>query len=180
MGFSRFGLLTFSFMNGATFSLEPDGPVPFLWRNIFSNIPKPQNPHASFSSKTVLITGGNSGVGFAAAKQLAGFGAHVIITARSAARGNTALQSLRDAVPGAKIDLMALDMASFASVREFAKEIIANVPKLDMAILNAGAYHFNYEVSSETGYEMTTQVRKNISDIHLFTHPSTHHTTQNV
>ncbi len=78
-----------------------------------------------------LITGGTSGIGKEAARELARAGAHVTITARNAAKGaNTVAEIGKD-----RVDFKLLDLADLSSVRNFAKEFTATV---DVLILNAG------------------------------------------
>lgn len=63
-----------------------------------------------------LITGGNSGIGYAAAAQLARQGSRVLIACRSAERGERAVADLKRATGGAAIDLVVMDMSSRASI----------------------------------------------------------------
>lgn len=67
------------------------------------------------TGKTVIVTGGNSGIGQATARALAVAGARVVLAVRDAAKGEKAAA----AMPGS-IEVRALDLASLASVREFA------------------------------------------------------------
>jgi len=87
--------------------------------------------------KTVLITGGNSGLGLATAGQLGKRGARVVITARDAERGQAALRELSERY-AVKAELMQLDLASFASIHAFASEFLASHERLDVLINNAG------------------------------------------
>jgi NAD(P)-dependent dehydrogenase (short-subunit alcohol dehydrogenase family) len=52
----------------------------------------------SLQGQTILITGGNTGLGLESAKRLAAAGAHVVITVRSDAKGQKAVQAIRDYV----------------------------------------------------------------------------------
>jgi NAD(P)-dependent dehydrogenase (short-subunit alcohol dehydrogenase family) len=67
------------------------------------------------TDRNVIITGANSGIGRAAARALAGAGAHVVLAVRATDKGETAAA----AMPG-ETDVRRLDLASLASVREFA------------------------------------------------------------
>jgi len=87
--------------------------------------------------KTILITGGNSGIGLASAGQLAQRGARVVITSRDAARGRAAVDEIKQRY-GADVELMALDLASFASIRGFADAFLASHPELHVLVNNAG------------------------------------------
>ena len=87
--------------------------------------------------KTVLITGGNSGIGLATAGQLGQRGAHVVITSRDPERGQAAVRDIKQRY-GVDVELMALDLASFASIRTFAAAFLATHARLDVLINNAG------------------------------------------
>ena len=83
------------------------------------------------TGKKIVITGGTSGIGKEAARELARAGAHVTITARNAAKGAaTVAEIARD-----RVDFKLLDLADLSSVRNFAKEFTA---PFDVLILNAG------------------------------------------
>lgn len=90
------------------------------------------------TGKTVLITGANSGIGFEAAKALATKGAEVILACRNPQKGEAALAEIQQALPAAKVSLMALDLASLKSVEEFSAAFKERYKKLDILINNAG------------------------------------------
>ncbi len=92
----------------------------------------------SQTGKTFLITGSNTGIGFATARLLAGKRAKIIMACRNTAKGELALKQLKSMVPGADCTLMALDLASLKSVRSFADRVNTNYPRLDVLINNAG------------------------------------------
>jgi NAD(P)-dependent dehydrogenase (short-subunit alcohol dehydrogenase family) len=82
------------------------------------------------TGRIVIVTGANSGIGRAAARALAGAGARVVLAVRDTTRGHAAAQTM----PG-DTEVRALDLASLASVREFAG---AWKGDLDLLINNAG------------------------------------------
>ena len=86
-----------------------------------------------FENKTVLVTGGNSGIGFAAARAFADEGARVVITGRDEA----ALAKARDAL-GAGTLALRNDAADPAAAAELARVLTANGIRLDAVFLNAG------------------------------------------
>jgi NAD(P)-dependent dehydrogenase (short-subunit alcohol dehydrogenase family) len=90
------------------------------------------------SGKTVVITGGNSGIGFEAAAALAGGGAEVLITVRDAAKGEKAVNDIGARHPGAIVDLVVLDLGCLGSVRDGARQILDKCPRIDVLINNAG------------------------------------------
>lgn len=108
------------------------------------------------SGRTILITGGNSGIGKATAAALARGGAGVVITARNLQRGEEAAEEIRSTARGT-VEVRELDLARLESVRSFAKSFLADHPRLDVLILNAGLTTAKREVT-EDGFEMHFQV----------------------
>jgi NAD(P)-dependent dehydrogenase (short-subunit alcohol dehydrogenase family) len=109
------------------------------------------------TGKTVLITGGNAGIGKETAVDLASMGAQVTITARDPARGAAARDEIRTRSGRDDVDVMALDLAQLASVREFAGEFAARHDRLDVLVNNAGLV-LSSRRETVDGYEMTFQV----------------------
>jgi NAD(P)-dependent dehydrogenase (short-subunit alcohol dehydrogenase family) len=107
--------------------------------------------------KLVLITGGNAGIGKETAVGLARKGAHVLFTSRDAARGSHALAEIKRRGGSETVEVMALDLASLASVREFASAFLDRYDRLDVLIDNAGVVLGSRTVT-EDGYETTFQV----------------------
>lgn len=88
------------------------------------------------SGRRALVTGANSGLGYVTARELARCGAEVVLACRDAGRGEAALQAMRRELPGARLDLRSLDLASLASIRAFAQGWDAGA--LDLLVNNAG------------------------------------------
>ncbi|WP_326951057.1 SDR family NAD(P)-dependent oxidoreductase [Amycolatopsis sp. NBC_01307] len=82
----------------------------------------------------VLVTGGNAGIGYFAAEQLASAGAEVTIGSRDAAKADAAAASIRSHVSGAKIRHVRLDLADLASL----EPVVNAVGALDALVCNAG------------------------------------------
>ena len=78
----------------------------------------------SMDGKTVIITGGNSGIGKATAIALAGAGARVIITARSEQRGRDAVADIAAASGSDRVELSVFDLADLSSVRAGAADLL--------------------------------------------------------
>jgi NAD(P)-dependent dehydrogenase (short-subunit alcohol dehydrogenase family) len=91
--------------------------------------------------RTVVITGANTGIGFEAAKVLAGRGATVILAVRSADKGEDAAARISAASPGADVTVQRLDLTSLDSIRTAADELRGAHPKIDLLINNAGVMY---------------------------------------
>ncbi len=100
--------------------------------------------------RTVVVTGANSGLGLVCARELARAGARVVLACRDAARGEAAVAEIRGAVPGATVELQALDLGSLASVHAFAERFSG---PLDVLINNAGVMAPPRRVTAD-GFEL--------------------------
>jgi NAD(P)-dependent dehydrogenase (short-subunit alcohol dehydrogenase family) len=103
--------------------------------------------------KRIIVTGGNSGIGWEAALVLAGKGASLILAVRSAERGNEAAQQIRDVHSSANVEVMPLDLADLASVRAFAGAYQGRYNTLDVLINNAGVMALPPRKTAD-GFEM--------------------------
>lgn len=104
--------------------------------------------------KTALVTGGTSGIGHAIATGLAREGAHVVLPVRDARRAVAALDAIRAKVPGAKLETVRCDLASQASIREAAKEILSKHDKIHVLVNCAGVF-VKDKTMTEDGVEKT-------------------------
>jgi NAD(P)-dependent dehydrogenase (short-subunit alcohol dehydrogenase family) len=103
---------------------------------------------------TAVITGGNSGIGKETAVGLADMGAQVVITARNPDKGAAALADIRARSGNTTVDLAALDLASLASVRSCATDLLDRYEQIDVLVNNAGGTLSKRRVT-EDGFEMT-------------------------
>jgi NAD(P)-dependent dehydrogenase (short-subunit alcohol dehydrogenase family) len=87
------------------------------------------------TGRVAIITGANSGLGLATARELARAGARVVLACRSAEKGEDPAARIRSAVPSAQVEPAVLDLADLDSVRAFAAGV--SYP-LDLLINNAG------------------------------------------
>jgi NAD(P)-dependent dehydrogenase (short-subunit alcohol dehydrogenase family) len=89
------------------------------------------------SGRTVLVTGANTGIGYEAARVLAGRGARVLLGCRSTAKARDARERICVLHPKAQVELLSLDLGNLQSVREAADEVLQEA-RLDLLINNAG------------------------------------------
>jgi retinol dehydrogenase 12 len=89
------------------------------------------------TTSTFLVTGATSGIGEAIATQLSERGARVLVGARTAKRGETAVGRIRARVPDADLQVVTADLSLMREVRYLAYEILDSTPRLDGLILNA-------------------------------------------
>jgi NAD(P)-dependent dehydrogenase (short-subunit alcohol dehydrogenase family) len=85
---------------------------------------------------------------------LAQTGAEVLVTGRNDAKGRDAVAKIRSRIPGAKISYETLDLASLASVTDFAKRFAAGHSSLDLLINNAGVMALPTRQTTVDGFEM--------------------------
>ena len=90
------------------------------------------------SGRIVLVTGANSGIGFDAARAFAQHGAHVVMACRTRSKAETAHDAIVALRPSGSISMLDLDLADLDSVRGAAKSYLADHPRLDLLINNAG------------------------------------------
>ena len=88
--------------------------------------------------RTAVVTGANSGLGLATSTALAAAGASVVMTSRDAQRGRTAADAVLSRVPGARVEVRPLDLASLDSVAGFAADLDRDLDALHLLVNNAG------------------------------------------
>ncbi len=108
----------------------------------------------SLAGKTCVVTGATSGIGEAAARELARLGAHVVVAGRDPVRCQTAVDAIRAATGSAAVESVVADLASVAEVRRLASELKDRYPRIDVLANNAGAYFAKREVTAD-GFERT-------------------------
>ena len=111
------------------------------------------NDLPELSGKVILITGGNSGIGFQAAVEFARKHSSVVLGCRSVEKGRAAAAQIMGACPQASVDVMELDLASLESIRNFARSFLARHSKLHVLCNNAGVMALPYRRTAD-GFEM--------------------------
>lgn len=92
----------------------------------------------NLSGQTVIITGANSGIGFETARKLSEKGAHIILAVRNEEKGRASVDSILQGNREASVEMMKLDLADLASVRQFTSAFIEKYNHLHILINNAG------------------------------------------
>ena len=97
-----------------------------------------EGTNGSMNGKVVLITGGTSGIGKAAAVELAGMGAEVVVTGRNPERGREAVGEIKARSGSDAVSLLIADLSVQAGVRGLAEEFRGGHDRLDVLVNNAG------------------------------------------
>ncbi|AYG02568.1 SDR family oxidoreductase [Gryllotalpicola protaetiae] len=106
------------------------------------------------NGRRFVVTGSNSGTGREVARRLARAGAEVIIAVRTPAKGEEAAAAIRAEAPGALLEVRRLDLASLASVREFAASVVADGKPLHVLVNNAGVMVPPQRIETADGFEL--------------------------
>lgn len=109
---------------------------------------------SDLQGKVFVVTGANSGIGFAAAKNFAGRGAEVVLVCRSLAKATTARQEIIDRTGNEQVRFEIADFGSLKSVNELGQRLAARYDKIDVLCNNAGGAHGSRSTTSE-GFERT-------------------------
>ncbi|MFL1431883.1 MULTISPECIES: SDR family oxidoreductase [unclassified Nocardiopsis] len=104
--------------------------------------------------RRALVTGASDGIGLELARRLAAAGADLVLPFRTPAKGAAALARLRAGSPGATITSLPLDLASQASVRGAAEELLEADRDIDLLIANAGIMTPPAHILTEDGFEL--------------------------
>jgi len=111
----------------------------------------------SLKDKIYIVTGGNTGIGYATCLNLVAHDARVYMGSRSSEKAETAIAEIRKSHPNADLHFLQIDNQSLSSVVEAAKRFSTKETKLHGLILNAGIMAVPYEVTTD-GYEVQFQV----------------------
>jgi len=105
------------------------------------------------SGKTIIVTGGNSGIGYEAALEFARKRAKVVLACRDLGKARTAAAKITASSPGADVEVMALDLSDLASVRGFSDAFHLQHHALHVLCNNAGVMAIPYRLTTD-GFEM--------------------------
>lgn len=128
----------------------------FLYSQLFVRLPVPKH---DFTGQTIVVTGGNAGLGLEAARYFLNLNAsEVILGVRSLAKGESAVQDLENSTGRTgQIRVLHVDMENYASVQEFAAAV-SKLPKVDVLMLNAGKMEQKFYLAEEDESTITVNV----------------------
>ncbi len=104
---------------------------------------------SSKPQKIAIVTGANHGIGYETAVGMAGAGYRVVMACRNQEKAESAKASIIKRLPSASLDVMAIDLGDFASVRGFAREFRATYTRLDVLINNAGVLLYSAQTNGD-------------------------------
>lgn len=104
------------------------------------------------NGKVILVTGGNSGLGYESVKAFAGKGARVILATRDLRKGEAARTKILESNPVGIIEILQLDLMDLESVRSFAEQFRSKYDRLDVLLNNAGIMMTPY-FKTKDGFE---------------------------
>jgi NAD(P)-dependent dehydrogenase (short-subunit alcohol dehydrogenase family) len=105
------------------------------------------------TGRLAVITGANTGLGWATANALASTGASVVLAVRDLDKGKAAATRITADNPGADVTIQRLDLSSLDSVREAADELRAGHDEIDLLINNAGVM-YTPRITTADGFEL--------------------------
>jgi len=108
----------------------------------------------SMQDRVVVVTGANVGIGFETAASVAARGGTAVLACRDRAKGDRAVDTIRQRTSSDHVELVHLDLADFASVRRCAEELQTRWDRLDVLVNNAGGFWTQRQVT-EQGFEQT-------------------------
>ncbi|XP_028967019.1 retinol dehydrogenase 12-like [Galendromus occidentalis] len=107
------------------------------------------------SNKTILITGGNSGVGLEAVREFARRGARLILACRDVKKAREAIRDIQQQTGNIDIEVHEVDISSLASVEELVRQLTLSLKKIDVLCLHAGTGPVDSRQETSEGHEKT-------------------------
>ncbi len=116
-------------------------------------------PDTNLAGRTVVITGGTSGIGLKTAERLVAAGAHVTVIGANRTKGSSAQAAITNAAgpKGGTVDFIAADLSSMHEVHELGATLRERLDRLDVLIHNAGVVSQRRQLTVD-GYERTFAV----------------------
>ncbi|KAK1215776.1 short-chain alcohol dehydrogenase [Marasmius sp. AFHP31] len=106
------------------------------------------------TGQVIVVTGGNTGIGYETAKAVLAKNAKVYVACRSSEKGKSAIVRLREET-GKEAHFLRLDLSSFASIEQAAQEFLRSENQLHILFNNAGVMEPPLELTTTEGYDMT-------------------------
>jgi NAD(P)-dependent dehydrogenase (short-subunit alcohol dehydrogenase family) len=106
------------------------------------------------NGKTVVITGGNTGIGLETARSLVAKGAHVVIACRDTGKAAGAVEDIKRSSNSTRVSRVELDLGSLASIQICAAQLLEKHGKIDVLINNAGVWPRQRRTTAQ-GWEQT-------------------------
>ena len=103
--------------------------------------------------QTAVVTGANTGIGFETAAALAGAGATVVLACRNLDKAGRAVSDIETRRPRGRLEVLRLDLASQAQIKDAADETLERFPRIDRLINNAGVMSVE-RGETEDGFEL--------------------------
>ena len=110
------------------------------------------NDMPDLKGKTIIVTGGNSGLGYESVKAFANKHADVILASRSLEKGENAKSEILKDIPNGRIDVIRLDLGDMESIKSFVSEFKKRYKNLDILLNNAGIMMTPY-FKTKDGFE---------------------------
>ena len=111
-----------------------------------------QDLEVDLHGKSILVAGGNAGIGRSAAESLAQLGATIHIVCRNKEKGEQAVKDIKESTGNAEVHLHVVDLGSLKQVQEFTKKFAASGKPLHCLVNNAATMQDERTVTSE-GFE---------------------------
>ena len=110
--------------------------------------------------KVILVTGGNTGLGYHAAEEFARRGAEkVILACRNTEKGNEAAEKIKSMTGHENVYVLQLDLANLENIRNFVSELEVRFPPIDSLVCNAGVWFpMDQGAKTDDGFEMNVGV----------------------
>ncbi len=109
------------------------------------------------NGKSIVITGGNTGIGKAIAIELSKQKFHVIIVSRNLEKGKSALEEIKNISNNSMVDLITGDLSNIQSTKDLANNILQDYPGISVLINNAGIWPTKLEINKD-GLEIAFMV----------------------
>ncbi|RIB11509.1 hypothetical protein C2G38_2004575 [Gigaspora rosea] len=109
---------------------------------VFDDIP-------DLSGKVAIVTGGNTGIGFVTARELARKNAHVFVASRSKERGESAVELIKKEINKDAVEFLQLDLNSLNSIKHSAETFLARKLSLHILVNNAGIMATSFETTQD-------------------------------